>query len=147
EAVSASGWKTRPYTIELAYHPRELYAAARNRAPSWLIVEASDLSLCGTSVEDWIVETTSAQSRDHARKRWGRLVKPIRDDYGKAKGIARDLVRSLWAHRGIPSNRRQGAPPFEQWARAEAGQDRVWCANYADIFSAACNALGIPARK
>ena len=68
-------------------------------------------------------------------------------DFERAKAIARDLVRTLRSHEGIPSGRMKYASGFEQLARAESGQDRVWCGNYADIFCAACNALGIPARK
>jgi len=146
EAV-ASGRAGKPHFIELAYHPRELYVAARQKAPSWIVVEASDLSLCGSSVEDWIVEPSSAESRDYARRRWGGLIEPLRGDRQKAEAIARALVRALRPHAGIPSSAMRDAPPFEQLARAESGRDRVWCANYADIFSAACNALGIPVRK
>jgi transglutaminase-like putative cysteine protease len=147
QAVSKSGRKTRPYSIELGYYPTEHYAAAGQRTPSWLVVHDSDVELCGSSVEDWIVERPSAQDRAYAKKRWARLVDPLPTDYDKARAIARDLVESLRGHEGIPSDRMRYAPAFEQLARAEGGRDRVWCGNYADIFSAACNALGIPARK
>src|SRR5262249_25536569 len=146
EAV-AWGRTTQPYSIALAYHPHQLYAAARQRAPSWMVVEASDLSLCGSSIQDWIVEPVSAESRAFARKRWGALVKPLSGDCEKAVAIGRDLARVLGPHAGIPSSRMRDAPPFEQLARAESGRDSVWCANDADIFSAVVNALGMPMRK
>ena len=68
-------------------------------------------------------------------------------DYEKARAIARDLAQSLHAHEGIPSNAMDRLRPLKQLARAEAGADQVWCANYAEIFSAACNALDIKVRK
>jgi transglutaminase-like putative cysteine protease len=147
QAVSKSGRKTPPLSIELGYYPSEHYAAAGQHTRSWLVVHASDIERCGSSVEDWIVERPSADDRAYARRRWGRLVSPLPTDYEKARAIARELVESLRSHEGIPSDQMRYAPAFEQLARAEAGRDRVWCGNYADIFSAACNALDIPARK
>ncbi len=145
--VVAGGYTSKPYSIGLAYHPHELYAAARHKAPSWMVVEDSDLALCGSSVEDWIVEPSSSESRAYARKRWAEMVAPLRDDHARAEAIARELVRALRPHAGIPSSHMRDAAPFEQLVRAESGRDSVWCANYADIFSGACNALGIPVRK
>ena len=147
EAVSLWGRRSSPFSITIAYHPRAVYAAAHQSSPSWIIVEASDLSLCGTRVDDWVVENSWPESRAYARKRWGDLVKALRGDHERAKAIAHDLVRSLEPHSGIPSSRMQDLPAFEQLARAEAGLDHVWCSNYAEIFSAACNEVGIAARK
>lgn len=147
QAVSRSGRKTRPFSIELGYYPGEFYAASGHRTRSWLVVHTSDLALCGGSVRDWIVERPSAQDRAYARKRWARLVNPLHTDYERAQAIARDLVQALRPHEGIPSSKMTYASGFEQLARAEGGQDRVWCGNYADIFSAACNALDVPVRK
>ena len=146
-AVSKSGRETRPFSIEFGYYPREFYVASGHRTRSWLVVHHSDLALCGGPVESWIVERPSAQDRAYARKRWGRLVDPLHTDYERAQAIARDLVKVLRSHEGVPSSKMQYAPGFEQLARAEGGQDRVWCGNYADIFSAACNALDVPVRK
>ena len=147
EAVPRWGRASKPHSITLAYHPRAVYAAARLPSPSWLVVEASDLSLCGSAVDDWMVERTLPEDRAYARRRWGGVVKPLRGDHEKAKAVARDVVRALQPHTGVPSNRMQHLPPFEQLERAEAGMDHVWCGNYADVFSGACNALGIPVRK
>ncbi|HEY4301530.1 MAG TPA: VCBS repeat-containing protein [Candidatus Didemnitutus sp.] len=36
--------------------------------------------------------------------------------------------------------------PFDQYQRALAGDDFVWCSNLCAIFSRACNCLGIPCR-
>src|SRR4029077_6374763 len=68
QAVSMLGRRTRPFSIELGYYPKELYAAAGQKSRSWLVVHRSDLALCGSSVEDWIVESPSSQDRDYARR-------------------------------------------------------------------------------
>jgi Transglutaminase-like superfamily len=147
QAVSKTGRKTKPYTIEFRFLPKEMYAATGQKTSNWLVVHDSDLALCGTSVGDWIVDRPSDEDMAYARRRWARLLKPLDSEYDKAQAIARELVRSLRSHEGIPSDRMRYVPGLEQLARAEAGQDRVWCGNYADIFSAACNAMDIPVRK
>jgi hypothetical protein len=147
QAVSRSGRSTRPFSMELVYYPKEYYAASGQRTRGWMIVHDTDLALCGSSVGDWIVERPTPQDRAYARKRWARLAKPFHTDYERAQAIARDLVKALRPHDGVPSDRMRYAPAFEQLARAESGRDHVWCGNYADIFSAACNALDIPVRK
>lgn len=147
QVVSKSGQRTRPFSIKLGYYSRAHYAASAQKTKGWLVVQASDLALCGTSVADWIVERPTASDRAYARKRWGRLVAPLASDHEKAQAIARELVWKLRPHEGVPSDRMRFLSGLEQLARAEAGRDHVWCGNYADIFSAACNALDIPVRK
>jgi hypothetical protein len=147
QAVTRSGHRTRSYSIVVVYSPHEIYASLGQRAPDWLVVQSNDLSLCGGAVEDWIVDTPTAQDRAYARKRWARVVDAYHTDYEKAQAVARDLIRTLRPHEGIPSVTMQSSPGLEQLARAEHGEDHVWCGNYADIFSAACNALDIPVRK
>jgi len=147
QAVSTTGAKTRPYSVVLGYYPREHYAASGQGSQNWLVVHTSDLELCNGSVEDWIVERPSPQDRAYARSRWGAMVRPLASNHDKARVIARDLVRSLSPHEGIPSGEMKYSSGFEQLARAERGEDHVWCGNYADIFSAACNSLDIPVRK
>ena len=147
QAVTKRGERTSTYSIEIGFYPGSHFAAAGQRTGGWLVVEDTDLALCGGEVADWIVERPSAEDRAYARKRWGGAVKPYAGDYDRARAIARDLVRALRPHDGIPSDSMRYATPFEQLARAEAGRDRVWCGNYADIFSGACNALDVPVRK
>ena len=50
-------------------------------------------------------------------------------------------------HRGIPSDEMNKIGAFAQYERVMAGNDHLWCGNIADIFSYACNALGIPCRR
>ncbi|HEY2955746.1 MAG TPA: hypothetical protein VGK89_10910 [Candidatus Eisenbacteria bacterium] len=146
-AVSRSGRESKPFSIELGFYPKEYYAAAGQRSRGWLVVHTSDILLCGSSVTDWIVERPSEEDRAYARKRWSAVVKPFRTNYEKAQAVARALVAALRPHEGIPSDKMRHVPAFEQLERAESGRDRVWCGNYADIFSTACNALSIPVRK
>jgi hypothetical protein len=145
--ITNAGRRTRAYSIVIVYYPREIYATVGQRTPDWLVVQSSDLSLCGGSVDDWNVDAPSAEDRAYARQRWGKLVDAYGSDYDKAKAVARDLIRTLRPHEGIPSVVMQTAPGLEQLQRIEKGQDQAWCGNYADIFSAACNALDITVRK
>jgi len=145
--VTRSGRRTRPYSVVIAYYPREIYASVGQRQPDWLVVQSTDLFLCGGEVGDWIVDVPTAQDRAYAQKRWGRVVDAYHSDYERAKVVARDLIKSLRPHTGVPSVHVLSAPGLEQLRRIEHGQDEAWCGNYADIFSAACNALDIPVRK
>ena len=147
KGFTVTGEQTRPYAIAIAYYPREFYAASGQGTQNWMSVQHSDLELCGGSVDDWIVERPTADEQAFARRQWGRLVAPLTTNREKARAIARDLVRRLRSHEGVPSGRMKYSSGFEQLAMAESGKDHVWCGNYADIFSAACNALDIPVRK
>jgi len=146
-AVSGSGEKTRPCAVEIGYYPKELYAAGGQTSPSWLVVQNTDLVLSGSSVDDWVLEAPTAEDRAYAQGRWGGRVKGYGTDYEKAQAVAKDLIRILRPHAGVPSDSMLNASGFEQLARVEAGKDHVWCSNYADIFTQACNALGIPVRE
>jgi hypothetical protein len=147
QAVARSGATSRIYSVVLGYYPSAEYASAGQRSPGWMVVKQSDLSLCEGSVQGWIIERPTLRDRAEARRRWGHLISRMDSDVDKARVIAGALIRDLRRHEGIPSDDMRGAPGLVQLARAESGADHVWCGNYADIFSAACNALDIPVRK
>ncbi|MSS71691.1 MAG: hypothetical protein EXS64_09390 [Candidatus Latescibacteria bacterium] len=147
QAVSVSGEKTRPHKITIGYYPKELYAASGQTAPNWVIVGNTDLALSRTTVEDWIVDLPPEEDRAYARERWGGLLEGCRSEHEKAQALARSIMIALKPHGGIPSDVMRASPPFQQFERAISGQDRVWCGNHAAIFSWACNALGVPARR
>jgi hypothetical protein len=146
-AVSASGATTRPHRFTVGYYPKEHYAASGQTSPSWVIVGNTDIPVARTTVEDWIVDRPTEADRGFAEKQWGELVRKGASEHGKARSLARAIMVALRPHGGIPSDRMRDAPPFEQYERAVSGEDRVWCGNHAAIFSGACNALGIPARR
>ncbi len=147
QVVSASGEESKPYTVEIGYYPKELYAAGGQTSPSWLVVQNTDLLLAGSSVDDYVMLEPTDKDRVYAQKRWGALVKDLKTDYEKSQAIARDLIRILRPHAGVPSDQMLNASGYEQLARAEKGIDHVWCSNYADIFTQACVSLGIPVRS
>ncbi len=146
-AVSVSGERTKPHRITIGYYPTELYAASGQTAPNWVIVQNTDLSLSRSVVEDWIVDAPTEADRAYAERQWGELIKGCAFEHEKAQALARAIMTALKPHAGIPSDAMRAAPPFEQYERAVSGQDRVWCGNHAIIFSGACNALGVPARR
>ncbi|MSS71115.1 MAG: transglutaminase domain-containing protein [Candidatus Latescibacteria bacterium] len=147
QAVSKSGERTKAYRVEIGYYPKELYAASGQTSQSWLVVQNTDLTLSGSSVDDWILDRPTAEDRAYAQKRWGDLVKGSKTDYEKAQALARAIMIALKPHGGIPSDRMLASSPFQQLEMAEAGKGGVACENYSAIFSWACNALDIPARR
>jgi hypothetical protein len=146
KAVSTSGQSSRAYRIGINYYPTELYAASGQTSPSWIIVQNTDLSVSSQSVEDWIIQKPTKEEREYAHETWGDILRSHASPHERAKALAKAIIDSLEAHRGIPSDRMQ-TTPFEQYRRAVSGVDHVWCGNFAQIFSYACNALGIPARS
>jgi len=146
-AVSKSGQRTKPHKITIGYYPKELYAASGQTAPNWVIVQNTDLTLACATVEDWVVDLPPEEDRAYARQRWGGVVEGRRSEYEKAQALARSIITALKPHAGVPSDVMRASAPFQQFERAISGQDRVWCGNHAAIFSWACNALGVPARR
>jgi hypothetical protein len=148
EAVSDTGNRSRTYTVDVDYYPKEHYAASGriDEGHGRVIVRNTDLALSTGRVEDWDLQTLTAVHREYAKRRWGHLIDPDRSDYENARALARTLVDDLHLHRGVPSNEMDRMPPFDQYQRVLAGKDRVWCSNISRIFVDACSAFGIPCR-
>jgi hypothetical protein len=143
--VDASGRASGDRFINVNYYPRELYAKAGQTAPGYVILRKTDIPLASTRVADWIVDRPTPEDVAFASATWGKALEGAATPLDKARRLARALMDELQAHRGTPSDR-MNAPPFEQYRRAMAGEDRVWCSNLADVFVRASNALGVPAR-
>jgi len=146
-AVSKTGACSKPYTISVNYYPKELYEASGQTAPGWVIIQNTDIFLSSSRVENWILQHPTAKERAYAQDKWGSLTADAESDYKGARALAKSIIDDLEPHRGIPSDRMGKLSPFEQYERAMAGMDHLWCGNIAAIFSYACNALGIPCRQ
>jgi hypothetical protein len=146
-AVTKDGERSRDYHVGLKYVPDEHYAASGRSSSGSLIVGDTDLLWANSSVDDWAAGPPTEPDADFAREQWGQVVDQDRTDLENAVSLARVLVDSLEEHRGTPSDKMDELPPFEQYQRAVAGADQVWCGNIADIFINACSALGIRARS
>lgn len=144
-AVAASGKTSKDYELIIGYFPKELYAKSGQTAPGYVIVQKSDIPFVSSRVEDWIVDRPDEKDKEFAEKTWGSVVQNLASPREKARALARSLLESLNPHRGIPSDQMK-TTPFEQYRRAVAGLDHVWCGNLAEIFVRAANSLGIPAR-
>jgi hypothetical protein len=144
-SVSASGQASGDRSINVNYYPRELYAKAGQTAPGYVIVRKTDIPMSLSRVADWIADRPTPEDIKFAAAKWGKTVGGAATPLEKARRLARVLMDELQDHRGTPSDK-MTAPPFEQYRRAMAGEDRVWCSNLADVFVHASNALGIPAR-
>ena len=145
KAVDKAGKMSAGRAINVNYYPRELYAKAGQTAPGYVIVRKTEIPLASTRVADWIVDQPTPEDILFAKATWGKTVQGAATPLEKARRLARAIMDDLRSHRGTPSDR-MNAAPFEQYRRAMAGEDRVWCSNLADIFVRASNALGVPAR-
>ena len=144
-AVDALGKTSKDYELIIGYFPKELYEKSGQTAPGYVIVQKSDIPFVSSRVEDWIVDRPDEKDKEFAEKTWGPVVRNLASPREKAQALARSLLESLNPHRGIPSDQMK-TTPFEQYRRAVAGLDHVWCGNLAEIFVRAANALDIPAR-
>jgi hypothetical protein len=144
-SVSATGAVSRDYRIDVNYYPRELYAKAGQTAPGYVIVKKSDIPIVSSRVSDWIVNRPSDEEIAFAVATFGKRIEGGIGSLEKARRLARAIMDDLNVHRGVPSDKMRTAA-FEQYRRAMAGSDFVWCGNLADIFVHACVCFGIPAR-
>ncbi len=144
-ALSATEKTSKDYEMIIGYFPKELYEKSGQTAPGYVIVQKSDIPFVSSRVEDWIVDRPDEKDKEFAQKTWGLVVQDLASPREKAQALARSLLESLNPHRGIPSDQMK-TTPFEQYRRAVAGLDHVWCGNLAEIFVRAANALGVPAR-
>lgn len=145
KAVDGAGRISAGRAINVNYYPRELYAKAGQTAPGYVIVRKTEIPVSSTRVADWIVDRPTPEDIAFAKATWGKTVRGAATPLEKARRLARAIMDDLHAHRGTPSDK-MNAAPFDQYRRAVAGEDRVWCSNLADIFVRASNALGVPAR-
>jgi hypothetical protein len=144
-AADAVGKTSKDYELIIGYFPKELYEKSGQTTPGYVIIQKTDVPFVSSRVEDWIVDRPDEKDKEFAEKTWGPVVQDLASPREKAQALARCLLESLNPHRGIPSDQMK-TTPFEQYRRAVAGLDHVWCGNLAEIFVRAANALGIPAR-
>ena len=147
-AVTVGGEELEPYTLRLQFSPKERYLANGHvkNAHSRIQIQQSDVKLFRTAVEDWILDDPTEAEREYAREKWGCLLEAGRPVFENARSLGQALLDDLNPHRGTPSDVMGELKPFEQYERLVAGEDHCWCANLAEIYSYACNSLGIPAR-
>lgn len=144
-ALDRRGNASAERALVLGFYPHELYAASGRTEPGYIIIQASDIPLAASRVEDWIVDEPGPDDPHFALRRWGRRISGAATPREKARELARALLDDLTPRRGTPSDK-MDAPPFEQYRLAMGGGDHVWCGNLAAIFVRAAMSLGIPAR-
>ena len=145
-AVDEQGTTTASRSMVFTFHPAESYAQSGRTALAAVVLEYSEIPFVYSQVSDWLVDTPTAQDVEFARATWGVVVDAVSTSHEKASALAKALLDALDPHRGVPSDIMSSLTPFEQFERAIAGDDHVWCENFAMIFVRAAVALGIPAR-
>lgn len=146
--VGEDGSASDPYRMRFSFSPKERYLANGHvkNAHSRIQIQQSDLKWARSAVQDWILDDPTEEEKAWARQKWGALLDADRSGYENARALGRSLLDDLNPHRGTPSDTMNEVKPFEQYERLVKGEDHCWCANLAEIFSYACNALEIPAR-
>lgn len=145
--VFTDGTKSEIQTITVRYMSSKFFKAHKMSGhPNIISIRSNPCLNIGTgSVADWVISKPTEQEKAFARQKWGNLVRNAKNNYGKAKILAKTLMHDLWPHNGHPSDK-MAVPPFEQYERMVSGKDKGNCGNFTAIFVCACNALGIPAR-
>ena len=133
------------YNLVVGYYSKKLYEESGQTAPGYIILHESTIDFYTSRVEDW-VEKPSPEDLKEIHRIWGWVLEKGGDDFERAKLLAKDIIRKLEPHRGIPSDLMEKSPPLEQYKIALKGLGKVWCSNIAAIYAYACNGLGIPAR-
>jgi len=95
---------------------------------------------------NWSTDRPTTSDISFAQANWGSLVAGLPSPTAKAQALAEALINALEPHRGVPSSVMGTLSPFDQYRRAVAGGDYVWCTNIAAIFRRACACFGIPSR-
>lgn len=99
-----------------------------------------------TQSEGWICDVASPADITFAQTTWGGLLVGVSSVTAQAQILGKAIINALEGHRGVPSEVMDTLSPFDQYRRAIAGDDEVWCSNIAAIFTRACTCFGIPAR-
>ncbi len=116
--------------------------------PSYISVKGSPtIPFLTNGPDDFIKMIPTAEERLFAEKQWGKYVLKDRGSYENAISLSKAIMEELWPHNGFPSDSMKGLRPFQQYDRMVSGKDFGYCANFAEIFTAACNALSIPTRR
>jgi hypothetical protein len=145
-AVDQLGIRSTPRQVEFTYFSAEEYAQSGRTARSAVTIDFTDIPQANGHVRDWIVDQPTEDDVAFAQKVWGATVAAESTPVDRARALAEAIIDALDPYRGIPSDWMQDAAPFDQYRRVVAGQDHVWCDNFAKIFVRAAICLGIPAR-
>lgn len=147
QAVDRQGARGPVRQLGLSLYTAEFYAARGLTAPSVIIIDWTEIPPARNRVEDWIVDRPSFADRRFAEATFGERVRQETTTTAQIQALAVQILEAVALQVGVPSEALSALPPFEQFQRAAAGQDQLWCDNYAKIFVRAANSLGIPARR
>jgi hypothetical protein len=141
----ASGAPEVVYTIHVNWMTRRAFAKAGGYRAVDIVKVTSEPALSfGTNrPERWRTFQADATDLAFAQKQWGHLLAGVASDYEKARILTKALIRELGPHGGLPSAFLYGLPTFEKYVAITTGRSKHACAQYAEIFSKACNAFGV----
>jgi hypothetical protein len=137
--------------IAFYFYPKELYAAAgQYGSPGYLIAQKydnSEVPFIRFSPEDWDIVEPSDADKAYAMEEWGALLDEKKDNFENAEILEIDLITTLDPYQGAPSSSLFSLPPFDQYRRLLEGNDRLWCGNWAMIYSNILDSFGYTVRQ
>lgn len=147
QALDRDGARGPVQQLGLSLYTAEFYASRGLTADSVIIIDWTEIPPARNRVEDWVVDRPTFSDRQFAEATFGERVHQETTTAGQVQALSLQILEAVALQVGVPSAELSALPPFEQFQRAAAGQDQLWCDNYAKIFVRAANSLGIPARR
>jgi hypothetical protein len=146
--LKTSQWN---FTVKIDYVPRDLYAKANNPTPDNYHIVSSTIPIGEYTkypIDAFVDNSFFEDDVIKVRKILKEEVNIQYNDSTKAKieKLAVFLLNKLDDKRGIPLGKMDLFSPFTQYNYALSGKSRIWCSNFASIFSFFANNAGIPTR-
>ncbi|TSA51189.1 MAG: hypothetical protein D4R43_01175 [Sphingobacteriales bacterium] len=144
--ASTENATTKEYSMNITYEPKQLFRSAGKSSYSndLITIGETDLVLVEKQVSDFIIYSPATDEINFARKEF---TNNKSTEANEVEIIAKKIIKNLSDHQGTPSDSMDGISSFAQYQRAMEGKDKVWCGNFADIFSYAGACLNIPIRR
>lgn len=147
QPVDKDGARGEIRQIGLSLFTAEHYAAHGRESEGVIIIDWTEIPRRGGKVDDWLLDRATAAEVAFAEATWGSAVNLETTTSGKVTALAKAILNGIGSRIGIPSDALLGQPPFEQYRRAAAGIEFLWCDNHARIFQRAASSFGIGTRR
>ncbi|MBI4816974.1 MAG: hypothetical protein HY791_11990 [Deltaproteobacteria bacterium] len=146
QAVYTDGARADPRQLSARLYTPEHYAASGRTSAGAIVIEWSEIPFSAPTVDDWVLDEATEEEIEFAQTTWGERLANLDSTHDRARALALAIMNGVGAKNGVPSDELSRETPFEQYRRAIAGQERLWCDNYAKIYSRAAASFGIASR-
>ncbi|MBN4065975.1 hypothetical protein JYT51_01425 [Candidatus Amoebophilus asiaticus] len=139
--------------LVINFTPKEIYAAHKNSNTDNYYIENVNVSIGDLDlypVSDWIMkyehipEGEIKETIEIITNKIG--INTNEPSLTKIEKIGHYLLKELSGKQGIPSDSLQFLSPLNQFKCAKKGVSKIWCGNFAEIYTYFANQAGIPTR-